>query len=217
MPQEKLRYLEVFESNGDWISRPDYYILATLLEPEFETVFHTYSSMLLEDKLRPSPSVSNATQFGKRLETRFKNNSLSKKRETAGHVMFELVRIASETGQAPSLNSAYSLAAHWYHTEHGTGTTENSERKTRAAFSTFRDIAHLLAAYVYDPNLVADLEGNEKSVCRFLGLAKGFELFFDNNVSKTNIPWKPYRIPQKIEPIYSIEFDRLTREELNLI
>lgn len=217
MPEDEFRYLKIFGPNGDWISRPDYYILATIFEPELETALHTYYFMLREDELRLSSTENKASQFVKRMEGIFTNKSLYKQREIAGHVMFELVRIAAVTGKSPSLVSAYHLAAHWYQAEYGHGIQKSADRIIRRHFKTFRDTVHLLAAFVYEPNLVEDLEGDEKSLRRFLRLAKGFEQFFDNNVTKTEIPWNPYRIPQQIEPIYSIRFDGLTHEERDLL
>jgi len=140
MPQKELRYLEIFDSNGDWIPRADYYVLATILEPELDSALHTHASMLLEDELRPSVWGNERTKFAQQLEDKFKNKSLSKKREIAGHVMFELVRIAAVTNKPPSLISAYHLAAHWYQTEYGHGV---SDRKAPNLTSSARYSCYL--------------------------------------------------------------------------
>lgn len=213
MNLETSTYLRLFDDVGAWIARPDFMVLSAMSEPDPMSVEHTYSSMLLEDKINPAATDMQMSAFATRLKQAVFEKYV-KERFLTGAVVLELARLASATQKPPTVNAARRLVAYKHHHCFGTGTLDTTKREVEKSFKQFRNTAHLQAAAVLDPSLMLALEGNETACRKFLGIARAFEEFIDENVVSKAFEWSPLRVPTQIDRLSIIEFLPLSDQEL---
>lgn len=209
------KYIRLFDAAGNWIARPDFMVLAVLSETEPMSIEHTYATMMLEEEMNPAAALSPMSASGLRLKERVIEKNM-KARVQTGEVVLELARIAAATMAAPTINAARRLVSHHHHARFGTGVLTSTIREVEKSFERFRDTAHLQAAAVIEPSLATELEGNEVSCLRFLGLAKAFQQFIDANVVSKSFKWSPYRVPEQINSITTVEFNSLSDQDFNV-
>lgn len=206
-------YLRLFDDVGGWIARPDFMVLSAISEPDPMSVEHTYSSMLVEDKLNPDTTEGQMSVFATRLKRTVIEKHM-KERVLTGEVVLELARLASATRKPPTVNAARRLVADKHHHFFGTGTLNTIEREVEKSFTLFRNTAHLQAAAVLEPSLIVAMEGSETACRKFLGIARAFEEFIDANVVSEAFQWSPLRVPTQIDRLSVIEFLPLSDQEL---
>jgi hypothetical protein len=199
--QQKLnptrRYLPIVNSGGTFVERPDLMIFAALGATRLAEINDKYRHMLLVEKFHPHEEELGS--LGSILQKEIIEKDLAS-REIVGSVVLSLVQIAALTGSAPSLNQARLLTAYRLHKDKGYLVEASSIlREVRKKFSKYRDISHMLAAYVFLRD--AGFKGFENKpdlAVGFLSFSRGFEIFIDNNVVSDNFHWNPIRIPESI-------------------
>lgn len=212
---ETSTYLPLFRENGDWIERPDFMVLAALSQMTKIDTQHVYAAMLLEESLNPNQTSSGMSVFAKNIEKNTIRGNLTQ-RTLAGQVVLELARLAASTGKPPTVKAARRLVAFNQKEYTGKPTLESSFlREIEKSFSDFKDTLHLQAAMVCDPQLLASIEGDERSLRKFLGVARAFEGFIDSNVVSKSFKWTPWRVPTQIKSVSELNFSSLTDQELN--
>lgn len=207
------KYLPLFHDNGEWIERPDYMVLAALSVPNQIDMQHIYETMVREGKINPDFHKGGMSKHAQNVRRREIRGSLPD-RVLAGSVVFELARLAYATQKPPIVGAARRLTAFNYHRHFPKATRDTINRKVENAFSLFRSTAHLHAVSVCKPQLLEDLEGDKASLRKFLGIARAFEGFIDENVHSKTFKWDPLRVPQQIARVSEINFKPLTDEEL---
>ncbi len=217
---ETSTYLPLFREDGEWIERPDFMVLAALSQSNKFDTQHVYSTMLLEE-LNPDQTTSGMSDFAKDIEAKKIRGNLTQ-RIMAGNVVNQLARLASSTGEPPSINAARRLVAYLYVRHSGKHIRVSDRRKRENSFlreiekslSKYQSTLHLQAAAVYDPQLLESIEGDEEGLLRFLGIARAFEQFIDAKVVSASFKWTPWRVPAQIDSAPKIIFFSLTDQEL---
>jgi hypothetical protein len=210
------KFIRLFDAEGNWISRPDFMVLAVLSETEQKSMDHTYATMILEEEINPPSTQASLSASAIRLKKNVIEKNI-KARVQTGEIVCELARISAATMKPPSINAARRLVTHNHHALFGTGVMASTGREVEKSFAQFRDTAHLQAVTVIEPSLASELEGNLEACLRFLGLAKAFQDFIDANVVSTSFKWSPYRIPTQINSVTTIKFKSLSDRELKLL
>lgn len=215
-------YLPLFRENGEWIERPDFMVIAALSQGTEIDRQHVYRSMLEEELLNPNQNASGMSDFAKDVEKKKVRGDVTH-RVMAGTVVLELARIASSTGKPPTIKSARRLTAYNYLKHSEKCPQDPDERRTNErsylrevekGLGKYKTILHLLAAGVYDTQLLQNIEGDEESLRRFLGIARAFESFIDINVVSNSFEWTPWRVPTRIESVPKLIFLPLSDQEL---
>jgi len=206
-------YLRLFDNEGASIARPDFMVLAAISEPQLMSVEHIYATMLLEEQINPPAANIEMTEYAKILKRNVIDRRI-KERVFSGEVVLELVRLAAATGKPPGVNAARRLVAFNHHKHFRIGEPGNIKREVERGFGKFRNTSHFQAAAVLEPSLLYKLEGDEPNCRKFLGIARAFELFMDNNVASTAFKWSPLRVPAVIDSLSTIKFIPLSDQEL---
>lgn len=206
-------FLPLFDGESKWVERPNYLVAAVVTQPKprenWNSISHVYETMRREDAVNPDGKLSS---FARKMTDQLHRTGAERLR--AGQVAVELARLAASTGAPPSLKAAKRLAAYNHHEHSKSGGLESAVRSMEKSWSAYRDTAHLQAVSVLDPSLLSAIFRDEAGLRRFLGLARGFEIFIDNNIGSPSLKWSPLRIPTEIAPIFEINFRRLTSKEL---
>lgn len=210
------RYLPLLTENGEVIARPDYMVLAALAHIDLDDMHQTYGVMLKEAEQRPDADAKAMTETAQMIRSKI-IQSKQANRVLAGEVVLELARIAQATGEPPSVNKARRLVVFNHHRLIGRNAEDSVQRRVEKAFSAYRDISHLLAVAVYDPELLHALEGEEQPLLTFLGLARAFKRFIDDNVVSSSFQWNPFRVPEQFPPVWTVTLAPLTDQELRII
>lgn len=203
-------YLPIFNKDGSWINRPDLFLLARMgAEDQCEPseIYQIYKTMLSSDE-----ASANLNRFEADIEKRFLRHDL-RLRHYCGEVVLEAVRIFEETRECPSSNQAIKLVAFNSHEHSQRSSPEQLEREVRRGFASYRNTAHLQAAYLIMTFQGQSIELSEDNTLHFLGLARKFERFIDTCFTHQDFRWTPWRIPECVEEIGEMEFLRLTPEE----
>lgn len=208
------KYLRLFQHNGDWIERPDYMVLAALSTSDEISIEHIYEAMVLEEKINPSLDQDEFSQYAQKLREQSIKGDLPN-RVLAGEVVLELARLAYTTQRPPTSLAAIRLVTYNHFKRFPKSSPISVDSKVVKAFRRYRKTAHLHAVAVYDPQLLEDIEGDQASLQTFLGLARAFEGFIDDNVLADTFKWQPLRVPEQIARVSEITFKPLTDEELS--
>ena len=207
------KYLRLFDDHGEWITRPDYMVLAALSRPDLNSIEHTYRSMLLEDDINPPHEGHPLSDFASDFERSVIRRRI-KQRSIAGEVILELARLAASTGKSPSITTARKIVSYNQSKYFRSGTARTTYRRVEQAFSEFRDTAHLQATVGLDPSALVKMSGDKTEIIHFLSIARGFQEFIEAGVLSKSFKWSPLRVPEQIPALYSIKFIPLPNEEL---
>lgn len=207
------RYLPLFTADGNWIERPDLYLLARMGVRDSENddvALQVYQAMCRSDN-----TTSTLSSFDQIIEKGQVRRDIHR-RVMAGEVVLEMARIAASTSGPPTLAKAVDLAVFNHHREFSKSSPESLERVFRRGFSQYRNTAHLQATLV-EARYGVDFESSLEETIVFLSRARAFELFIDNQVVKKVFRWSPWRVPTSV-PIHP-EFNAppLSEEERAVI
>ncbi len=209
------RYLPLFDGDGNWIDRPDLYLLARMAYPDREgdgVVAQLHQTMRNADNLREALNPLEA-DISKRHVAR-----QTRPRILAGSVVLELARIAATPVVQPSIKAAIRLVA--------SGQTEFDGKRAQMAsmvrevekgFSEYRNTAHLQAAAIRARPSLETMECSETGTIRFLSQARGFEMLLDEWLSDGRTKWHPWRVPPEVPATSDIPQPRLDQQEIDLI
>ena len=198
------RYLPILTEDFQLIPRPDYMVLAALSDPEPDGMRQIYETMMREQELRPHGNADEMTALARLTKSKLIEGK-TQARVLAGQVVLELVRIAQATGKPPTIKNAHRLVAFNHNRTFPKGTLASVVREVEKQFSEYRNVAHLWAAAIYEEEL-GNIEGNERALHEFLGRARAFEAFVDNNVVSGRFRWNPFRIPDQFPAIWTLLF-----------
>jgi hypothetical protein len=212
------RYLPLLTDDGRLIPRPDYMVFAAMAQPDAASMRHIYETMLLEDQLRPTSDPEDMSDFARRVLSKDINANVPG-RVMAGEVILELVHLAQARRAPPTLNQARKIVARDYQNYINKKSSFSTVlRAVEKHFSHYRAVSHLLAVAAYKPRLIYDLEGEMLPLREFLGLARGFEAFIDNEVVSPGFKWDPFRIPHQfpvrpVPPLLARDLEALSQRE----
>ena len=208
------RYLPLFQANGDWIERPDLFLLALMA---YEDKGHDgVVEQIHGTMIRANYDLETLNSFERDIMERHLARQV-RLRVFAGSTLLELIRISLTTGKAPSAAQGALLVAYNHFQATKQSSVENIEREVRKGFANFRATAHLQAAAIVNQPGLSDIEGSEENTRRFLARARGFEQLFDKNIVSRAFKWQPLRVPESIEPILEFPYPHLSSEELAAI
>lgn len=215
------RYLPLLTDDGRLVPRPDYMVFAAMAQPEPISMRHIYETMLLEDRLRPTSGPEDMSDFARRVLSKDINANVPG-RVMAGEVILELVRLAEAKRGPPTLNQARKIVARNYQSYINKKSSFSTVlRAVEKHFSDYRAVSHLLAVAAFKPRLIHDIEGEILPLREFLGLARGFEAFIDNEVVSLGFKWDPFRIPHQfpmitespVPPLLAGDLEALSQRE----
>lgn len=209
------RYLPLFDGDGNWIDRPDLYLLARMAYADRdgdEVVAQLHETMRSAHNLREALNPFEA-DISDRHVARHK-----RPRALAGSVVLELGRIVATPGVRPSIKAAIQLVA--------IGQKEFDRKRAQLAsivrevekgFSDYRNTAHLQAAAIRARPSLETIECSEPGTIRFLSQARGFEMLLDEWLSEGRTKWHPWRVPPEVPATSDIPQPRLEQQEIDLI
>jgi hypothetical protein len=204
------RYLPLIQDNGEWIDRPDLFILARMGVDDTEGYHeadHVYASMTFR-----KDATERFSSFEKDIEARQVRKNMQL-RLFAGQAILELVRIAATTHKPPSAAQGIRLAAFNHQRTFKRSSVESLEREVRRGLTKYRSTAHLQAAMVLGDPSVADMEASPEGTKRFLARARGLETFVDNSVVSDSFEWNPWRVPVRVDANYDFNHKPLCQQE----
>lgn len=211
---ETFRYLPIIDHCGEWIDRPDLFLLARMAYADREgegVVNHLYDIMTHADNSQKDlNSIEKALEFSqvrKRLRHRL----------FAGQVVLEAVRIATTIQEPASAAQAIKLCAHRQFQLQRKSSEDSLIRDVKRGFSDYRCTSHLQAALVLFGSSFSEIETSLENTRIFLSCARSLELFMDTNFSGEKVRWNPWRVPQIVAADYKLEFSALSEDEKRLL
>ncbi|MEP3675477.1 hypothetical protein [Sulfitobacter sp.] len=212
--KNKKRYLPLFGGNGQWIKRPDLYILARM------AVSGSNDEDALEQAYLVMSELSDNSKEGlNRLETQVEKQFVRKyltERRRAAMVLLELYRL--HQSQLPTTSAmAIKLVTIELLNEQSGRSVEATINQVTRAFRDWRDTCHLQLALFMMGRDSLSFENDPDQFDLFLSRAKTFEKFMDQICTQGKITWNPWRVPLDTKSILLKRTKPVSSEELKSI
>lgn len=211
------KYLDVFDSSGNWRHHADYFVIAAVSEIDSFAVKSLHAAMVNEDESNPPSLLSPLSPSAQR-----RASKLIAKREflhiLVGEVVLEMARISFTMDVIPSLGAARRLVAFNHRAFQGkpmdSRVEKLVEREVEKGFRKYRDVSHIRAAIIYTLVRDGELASGENSFRELLGIARTFEQVVDKIAAKNQFSWSPLRIPREILCVNHVPFPKLSDQEI---
>lgn len=208
------RYLPLLDDTGNWIARPDLYVLVRMAvrdDTSEDVVWQVYRHMAeLSDN-----TTAELNDIDALLERKFIRQSLTERRHAA-MVVAEMLRLSSN-GVAPTSGTAIKLVTRHLHAENNARVESSISDQVKRAFRQWRNTSHLEAAFRLDAKRNTIFENDPEAFNSFLAKAKALERFVDGVCAKGHLEWRPWRVPKHIVPALSGQLQRLSTQEQRLV
>jgi len=208
------RYLPLFEESGQWIRRPDLYLLARMAVSGHEDEGALKQAHIVMSDLSDNTEVE-LNRLEIQVEKQFVSKYLTERRRAA-MVLLELYRLHQSSLPTTSA-MAIKLVTLELLNEKRNRTLEAIINQVTRAFRDWRDTCHLQLAFFMGGRDGTNFENNPDRLNLFLSQAKAFEEFMDQTCERENFSWTPWRVPVEIQSGSLENTVPVSREELKKI